>query len=120
MWKQFTTRYLIGPAGRSPRGIGIVAACVPVVVGLIGLLTGQAYFFVNPQLQRIRGTPPLHWVEGYAAVLGALFYICLGLYLHFAYYWSQKPRLEAWSPLLANIALLSGLVLGCWGAIAGG
>jgi len=115
MWKTLTTRYFIPPIGSSPIGMGVVVSLISVVVGLACLLSGRAFFY--NRWHRIHNEPALHWVEGNAAVLGAFFYICIGLYFHFSYYWRKKPHLEKYSPILSNITLIGGLVLGCWGAI---
>ena len=95
--------------------MGIVFPSVFIAVGMLCAYSGQTYF--HNQWHNVHGTPALTWVDGTAAKLGVGFYISLGLWGHFTYYWYEKPALEKYSPFLSNLTLITALVFGCWAAL---
>ena len=107
MWKTLTTRYFIPPIGSSPIGTGVLMAVVLALPSLCYPICGQI-FFINSYR---RDEPFYRWVDGSAAVAGMFFYIFVGLTFHFTYYWSEKPALEKYSAILANISTIAWLSL---------
>ena len=105
-----TKRYFLPPIGSSPIGFGILGAAVFASPCLCYPLYGQV-FFLRGSAGRWNNEPLISWVDGNAAIAGALFYLCLGLAIHFSYYWREKPALEKFSPILSNTAMIGCLTL---------
>lgn len=103
-------RYLIPPVGRSPIIFGLIIASICGLAGFIFILMGATPF--PSRWHNLTGRDRWLWVEGVPAIFGGLSYLCLGLYLHAAYYWPERKTLCRHSTIFANVALAFALILG--------
>ena len=85
---------------------GVLSALIPVVLGLMAIVTQHAYF-VNGR--------PLRITEHFGAEAIALGIACLGvgLLMHAHYFWSGSQRFYILSEILKPIALLT--IIGSFG-----
>ncbi|MEZ6190257.1 MAG: hypothetical protein R3C45_03100 [Phycisphaerales bacterium] len=117
MWKTLTTRYFNPPIGSSPIVMGFGMSLIGLIgPGIVFLLIGRSFSY--NRWHAINNEPSWTMIEGRPGVLCALFYIFMGLSFHFSYYWSEKPALEKYSPILSNCSVLIGIAFLVWSVLA--